>query len=319
MAAEIRGANNTGLTLYAHILNVSGQRWNGTTFETYSAGNYANYAVSMAEQGASGAYFATFPALIITSGIYEYLVYLQGGGAPAEGDQVIGTGKVDWSGTITSGPTAGAMSGPDFLAYVLRIFKRTDKDTELYDAITDAVTELRRIYSFDESEVEITSTDTISVLGDFKFSLESDNGLLIGDIEVIDGDDSRPVIKISKEKYDLLYPNSASATATRDKPKHFAVFAGVVYLGPVPDSISYTYRLNYSKRGTTISAASVSVPFTQDYREPLRYGVLAKAFDGLDADLASAYLGKWEFFKQQIQLREENNQKGTGFVTYCGV
>ena len=319
MSAELRGVAPSGSGVYTHILNSSGQRWNGTVFETYAAGNYSNYSIILTEQGASGAFFADFPSALTLSGSYEYLVYLQNGGSPAQGDAIVGTGKVNWGGTATSDVISGAMSGIDFLAYVKRIFKRTDKDTELYDAMTDAISELRRIYSFDEDEIETTTTDTISVLGDYRLDLESNLGILIGDIQVIDNDDSRPVQKVAKQIFDILYPNQDSATVTRDKPAHFAVFDGKIFLGPVPDKTSYTYRINYSKGSDSISASTVSVPFTKWYREALREGVLAKAWSGLEEDLAMEHQSKWQFFKEQIMNREDKNQRGTGFVFYHGI
>jgi hypothetical protein len=319
MASEIRAGALTGSILYAHVLNAAGKRWNGSSFETYAAANYSTYAITMTEQGSSGMFFGTFPTSIPTAANYEYVVYIANGASGAEGDSVVGTGNVDWNGTASADSIAGSMSGTDFLAYVKRSFKRTDKDTELYEAMTDAISELRRIYSFDEDQVETTTTDTISVLGDFKLDMETNVGILIGDIVVVDGDDSSVVQQVAKETYDRLYQNPSSTMATRDKPKHFCIFAGQIYLGPVPDSVSYTYRLNYSKGVSTITSASTSVPFTKWYREPLRSGVLAKAWKGLDDELAATHRADWEFFKEQIQRREEMNQKGTGFVDYCGV
>lgn len=320
MASELRGVAAPGQALYAHIVNSSGRRWNGSSFETYASANYSTYTVTLTEQGSSGAYFGTFPSAIVASGTYEYLVYLRSGGSAAEGDAVAGTGEVAWSGTVSSDIIAGSMSGSDFLTYVKRIFKRTDKDTELYDAISDAIAELRRIYSFDEDEVETTTTAVISTLGQFQIALETNLGILIGDIVVVDGDDSQIVTKIAKQRFDVLYPNPTSTTATRDKPQHFCVFAGNIYFGPVPDSTAYTYRLNYSKGVSTITSSSSSVPFTKWYREPLRAGVLAKGFDGVGNDeQAMKYFQIWEFFKQQIMTREDQNQKGNGFIEYHGV
>lgn len=319
MASELRGIAPTGSSVYVHILNSSGQRWNGTVFETYAAGNYSNYSISLTEQGSSGAFFGDFPAALTLSGTYEYLVYLQNGGSPAQGDAIVGTGKVNWSGTGQSDVISGAMSGPQFLAYVKKIFKRTDKDDEIYDAITDAISELRRLCSFDEDEVEVSTTDTIATVGDYRLNVEDNMGILIGDVQVIDSDDSRPLTKLDKQIFDIYYPNQDATNVTKDKPQHFAVFAGQIYLGPVPDKTSYTYRVNYSKGMSTISSSTTSVPFTKWYREGLREGVLAKVWSGLEEDLAAEHQAKWQFFKDQIMRREDMNQKGTGFVLYHGI
>ena len=210
------------------------------------------------------------------------------------------------------------MSGSDFLTYVKRIFKRTDKDTELYDAITDAIAELRRIFNFDEAHVETTSTDTISTIGDFKIDLETDNGLLLG-VTIVDGTNSRTLLKLSKQMFDEYYPNPSATDVNKQKPIHYCVYAGQIQFGPVPDLTTYTYRLIYSKSGATISAATTSVPFTKHYREPLREGTLAKAWSGLDDSLAQEHLAKWEFFKSQMKERETVNLQGTGQIVYNGI
>src|SRR3990167_7755775 len=154
MSNEIRGVSTSG-TLYARIMNSSGQIWNGTTFEAYTAANYANYDIAMTEQGNSAVYVANFPTTITTGGTYEYYVHRQSGASPAEGDPITGTGNIDWSGTISITASSAAMTGSDFYSYLLRRgFKRTDKSAEAFEAITDAIQEMRRRFMFDEAETE---------------------------------------------------------------------------------------------------------------------------------------------------------------------
>jgi hypothetical protein len=82
MAGELQLPYDSGLTLYAHVLNASGQRWNGSAFETYNEANWTTYDVALTEQGASGLYVGDFAA----AGIYEALVYQQAGATPAVTD-----------------------------------------------------------------------------------------------------------------------------------------------------------------------------------------------------------------------------------------
>lgn len=98
MAGTIRNVYETGRTLYVVILNRSAQFWNGSSFETYNASNWATYAVAMTELGVSGIYTATFPAGI-SAGKYETLKFDQAGGSPAVGDDIVGTGIFEWDGT----------------------------------------------------------------------------------------------------------------------------------------------------------------------------------------------------------------------------
>jgi hypothetical protein len=294
MANEIRAIANPGSTVYARVMNSVGQWWNGSTFEAYAAANWSTYRVALTEQGSSGVFTANFPSGITAGGTYEYYTHLQSGGSAAEGDQAIGTGTVDWTGTAAVTAGAGSMTGSDFYAYVLRKgFKRTDKSTELYEAITDAIQIMRRRYNFSEAETEATSTDTISVLGDFKLAIESLLGFLIG-IVVEDGTDASPLEKVSKQEFDRLYPD-INVTSNKGYPKHYCIFGDQVYIGPIPDSTSYVYRLAYSRRAGAIVSSTSGVPFTNFYRDVLADLVQALAYDGLEEyDKADRHFQRFE-------------------------
>lgn len=312
MAGEIKGASKTGRTLYAHILDSSGKRWNGTTFETYDSGSYANYDISLTEQGSSGVYIGDFPS-DISSGEYEYFVYIQSGASPAEGDSVINTGKITWNGTSVLTVSIGTgMTGSAFRDYVVNVFIRDDKDTEIYEAATDTVSELRRIFPFEEQLEETTVTDTLSVLGDYKLDLETDFGLLVGDVILLDGTNSKPLIKLSKQEFDRLYPNPTASGVSMGRPKHYCIFNNDILIGPVPDSITaYTFKYTQSIEPVlTVTSATASVPFTNLYREMVRAGTLFRLYLGLEApELSSTYEALYRRLISQAVDREEMNKE----------
>ncbi len=284
MSSEIRGVSASG-TLYARLMSRSGQVWNTATpgFETYAAGSYADYDLPMTEQGNSGVYVADFPSSIVTAGTYEYFVHRQAGVSPAEGDTIINTGKIDWTGTnqVTVTASTGAMTGSEFRDYVLRRgFKRTDKDSELYEATTDAIQEMRRRFMFDEAEAETTTTDTISTLGDFKLYVEDDFGLLLG-IVLEDDDTGTPLNLITKAQFDRKYPG-INVESDRGYPEDACLYAGQIYIGPRPDSVDYVYRKSYSRRAGTITSATAGVPFTDLYRDVLADNVLSRLYKDLE-------------------------------------
>lgn len=314
MAREIRGIAVSG-TLYAHIMNSAGLRWNGTAFEAYSAGNYADYDIAMTEQGDSGVYVADFPTAITTGGTYEIFVYLQAGGSPAEGDFVASTQSIDWTGSAIVSASSSSMTAAAFYAYILRKgFLRTDKSAEVYEAITDAIQELRARFMFDEAGTDATTTDTISTLGDFKLALESDFGMILGVI-LQDGEEATPLTKLTKDEFNAIYPFAASDTDFRGYPKHFCIYAGQIYLGPTPDSTGYTYRLNYSKRAGTVDSSTAAVPFTDIYREMLANLVLAKLYAGLeDYDKAGWHRQEHENMFMAATRRERKNGGNSTFV-----
>src|SRR3990167_8442685 len=105
MAGEIQCTATTAWTLYALVRNATGSVWStvGVAFEAYATANLADYDIALTEQGtASGYYAGTFRAA--AAGIYGVTVYRRVGGAPAEGDPVIATGDIDWTGSVVLAP-----------------------------------------------------------------------------------------------------------------------------------------------------------------------------------------------------------------------
>lgn len=311
--SEIRGVSTTA-TLYARIMNSVGQIWNGSAFEAYAAGSYSTYDLAMTEQGNSGLFTVDFPTAITSSGTYEFFVHAQAGGSPAEGDVVVNTGKIDWTGSAAIEPSIGGMSGANFRGYILRRgFKRTDKDTEIYEAMTDVVEEMRRRFRFDEAEIEATVTGLITTLGQFKMAIESNLGLLVG-LVMEDSTTAVPLNQLTKDEYDEKYPD-ANVTSDRGYPRDFCVYGGQVYIGPIPDSVSYSYRMTYSVKAGTIISSTDSVPFTNLYRKVFAAGVLSQLYMDLEEFEKSAFFeAQFEKGFEQAKTRERANSGVSTFV-----
>lgn len=212
------------------------------------------------------------------------------------------------------------MTGSDFYAYVLRTFIRTDKSTQAYEAITDTVQDMRRRIPIDDQEIERTSTDTIVSLGDYKITLEADQGLEVAEMRVIDGTASRPLKKLSKAQYDELYPNQSASSVQKSKPVHYCVFGGEALLGPVPDKVSYTYKFSFSKDDqAAITSITAAVPFTAKYREILKFGTLARLFNDLDNEQASKYGKLYEDYMGPIEDKQRNEKGAITIVKYQGI
>lgn len=213
------------------------------------------------------------------------------------------------------------MDGASFYAYVLRTLKRTDKETEAYEAVTDAVMTISREFDFQEIQEETETTDQISVLGDYRLSLESDTGFLVSDVTLRDGDSSRQLIMIDKGQFDDLYPNPSSSTVNKSKPVHACVFANIIHLGPVPDSTSYDYYINHATKLTAaITSGTSSVPFSGlDMRECLKlftlqkiYGVLEntelEAANGIKADaMLKKIIAKEKKLKRPVLITRQQD------------
>lgn len=307
----------SGWTVYVVLKNKSGQFWNTSSlaFETFNASNWTDYDISLTEQGSSGIYLGNFPSDISSAGTYNYYAYRQLGGSPAQSDARCGSGTIDWTGTAAVGAATGSMTGSDFRDYVVNGggFKRTDKDTELYEAVTDTIQDLRARFSFQEAQAESVATDAVSVDGEYKMDLESDYGLLLG-IVIEDGTDAWNLTQVSKKKFDGLYPDQ-NVTADRGIPLHFTIYGDQILVGPIPDKTTYVYRLSYSLRAGTVSSSTTAVPFTNVYREMLRYGVLKRLYEGLDEfEKAQYFEAKYEESIYKATHREEVNTGDHAFT-----
>ncbi len=157
------------------------------------------------------------------------------------------------------------------------------------------------------------TTDTISALGDFKLALESDLGLLLG-VTLEDDENATPLIQRTKHEFDLLYPFNNNDPTFRGYPKHFCVYGADIQIGPIPDQLSYAYRLAYSRRAGTVSSLTTSVPFTNEYRDVLRDLVQAKLYKLLDAfDKAQFFRAEYERGFLDSQRRERTNKAEGSF------
>lgn len=321
MSGEIHVVGPTGNTCYVHIFNASGQRWNGSAYEAFSVGNYAAYDVAVTEDGATGVYIGTMPSGV-PAGRPDIVLFIQDGGSPANGDRAGGTQSLEWRGSVSAPASIplGSLTGAEMAAYIIRSgFVRDDMDTELYDSLTDTIMEMEQAFRFDEREKETTSTDTITVSGDYKIDLESDFGNLVT-VVLLDGDTSVPLQRISKAVFDLRY-TTPPTQENLGYPESFAIFAGQLYIGPPPQSLTHQYRLSYSQRLTsTVDASTDPVPFSAMYREVLKDGTMARLFKNLkNWDTALAFKNDFAQGMERIMTKERRNRGGAGFVAYRDV
>jgi len=111
MANEINVPSAASQTIYVIIWNATGSVYDDTNsnFETYLTAQRGNYDIPVTEQGtASGYYLADFPTAITSAGVYSYVGYIQAGGSPAETDQLVSSGTIDWTGSsAVATPTGG--------------------------------------------------------------------------------------------------------------------------------------------------------------------------------------------------------------------
>ncbi|MHC4389057.1 MAG: hypothetical protein ACYSX1_10655 [Planctomycetota bacterium] len=131
MANEIHVDYQSGNNLYTVRLNSSGQvaLSDGSAFESWGANGHDadDYDVPLSEAGSGGPhYVGDFDASSnISAGRYCVVAFVQSGASPADGDKIIGSGELVWTG-------AGELTSDKILANKAVQVKSTGK-IEYYD------------------------------------------------------------------------------------------------------------------------------------------------------------------------------------------
>ena len=217
------------------------------------------------------------------------------------------------------------MSGAEFYAYVIRKFKRTDKSADAYEAMTDTIADMR--LQFLSAKYIEEAYLSIATLGEYRLPFPSDMGHFIGTINVIEttSDESYPaLIKISKQRYDELYPDrllTNLSNISTGTPQHFAIQGEQIFIGPVPDKVTYQYSINYSTEDlAAITSATADVPFSNKYRAILRAGVLADLHSGVENyDEASFWKNEYIEGLGKIVASEYQDKQDSENVQYSGI
>ncbi len=112
---EIQVGFAANRTLDYLIRNQAAQPWStsgGTGgFENYATANYADYAISMTEQGTASAYYVGSVPAALPPGVYNVEAKVRAAGSPLETDQRVGVGELQWDGASPIGLAGLASSG----------------------------------------------------------------------------------------------------------------------------------------------------------------------------------------------------------------
>lgn len=192
MAKEIQASYWTGNTLYALLLDNSGQIYNGTTFETIADANWATYDIAMSEEGtASGIYTCNMPG--VDAGIYNIIIRSQEGGSPAVSDPCVGEGQLHWDGSdeVSIGSIV-----VDVWGYATRTLTMTA--AEVAEAISGSTLTIRR---GDTYELSLTDLGSIASWDKLWFTIKTKRS----------DQDSKALILIEEDDaVGLIYSNGAA-------------------------------------------------------------------------------------------------------------
>lgn len=207
----------------------------------------------------------------------------------------------------------------EFLTFVKRAFKRTDKDTELLEATNNVIREIRRRHPFNELYVESYTTG-ITTLGQYVLDVPSNFGTIVGDLILQKTDtDYYPLQQLPKDEFDRLYPNPTSTNVSKNQPQHYCMFGTKIIIGPVPDSVSYLYTLSYSTKLSTDLTSTSTMPF-DDFLEGIKRGVLRNIYADMGDDGEAtkwATLFEKDFAEYVAQDRE--NTRSPRRADYHGI
>jgi len=212
------------------------------------------------------------------------------------------------------------MTGAEFKDYVVRTFIRTDKDDEIYEAITDVINTIKQRYPF-EAFKKISYVVAFDQVGEYSFKLPEDLDHVIGDVIFQNSGESVPLIKVSKERYDQLEPYPDDPEVVTGRPSHYTLYQNAVYLTPIPDAITYRYQINYATNSQDpVLSGTIAVPFTDYNRLMLKSLVLAEMFANLGDDVeAQKHKAKGEELLSLLVEKEKNEIETVETVEYKDV
>lgn len=203
------------------------------------------------------------------------------------------------------------MTRLNFLAYVKRIFKRTDKDTEIYEALNETIKDIGTRGPF--PGYAFTSY-TPCVVEQEDYPLPTDLLHISHPIKLLDGsatgDSGAPLEFISKAEYDIREPNPNRTSPATGKPTAYTIYSNQIMLTPIPDSTDYLIEIDWGKIPPSLSADSDTAAFQEVGDEVIKWGTLWRLFAGVglyeDADYwRNLYEGGVERMKDIARDKEK--------------
>ena len=178
-----------------------------------------------------------------------------------------------------------------FKTYIKRDFKRTDKDTEIVQALNDMIIWVAQQMPHGNYKFQSYIS---TVNGQEDYPLPTNLIHLMHPVKYLEGgaanDWGWPLEHISKEEYDIRYPNPNRTSPTDiGKPTVYAVYSRSILLGPLPDNSSDQLEINWSKRATALSATTDTPDLGSEWDEVLKWGTLERVYAGMGMIQESQY------------------------------
>ncbi len=179
----------------------------------------------------------------------------------------------------------------DFKAYVLRDFKRTDKDVELVQAYNDMIKWISVKMPIGDYKFQSYVPTSIGIED---YELPCDLLHLFHPIKLIDGANllgGYPLEHISKNDYDIREPNPNGSNPALSKPSAYTVWSRSILLTPVPDLATYVMEINWGKRPVNQVVNADTPSLGNEYDEVLKWGTLERLYAGMQRYDEAVYWG----------------------------
>jgi hypothetical protein len=158
----------------------------------------------------------------------------------------------------------------NYLAYVKRSFKRTDKDTEIYEALDETINDIASRHPFQVLQYQLHLSHPIRIL---------EGGAT--------NDDGWPLEQLTKEQYDWYEGNPNRTSPSTGRPWGYTIFSDSILLTDIPDSQGWQIEINWGKNPTLPTAdGDTAHPFGTVWDETVKWGILARMYEqiGLGAE-----------------------------------
>ena len=184
------------------------------------------------------------------------------------------------------------MTRLQFLTYVISVFKRTDKNTEIYQALNDTIKDIAAREPFEDYSFQ-SWVPTVAAQEDYL--LPTNLLHLSHPIRCLEGsatnDSGKDLTLLTKEEYDVIEPNPNRTDPQTGEPWAYAIWSNAILLTDLPDDSGWILEINWGKRPADLDADSDQSSFNTAWDEILQWGTLWRVFAGIGLYEEAAY---WE-------------------------
>lgn len=205
------------------------------------------------------------------------------------------------------------MTRLEFLTYVTNVFKRTDKNTEIYEALNETIKDIATREKFHEYSFQ---SYTACVAAQEDYPLPTTLLQIKHPIRLVEGtatgDSGWNLTKLSKEEYDFREPNPNRTGPSTGRPTAYCVYSNSILVTPIPDQ-AYLLEINWGNVPSSLASNDDSPAYLNIWDEVIKHGALFRMFSLVGAFTEANY---WRALYETGILRmiDYNRDKSGGHV-----